>query len=376
MRITFVLPYAGLAGGVRVVAEYAQRLSARGHVVNLISTRYRWPSRRMRFAKAVERTLRNALGHREPSHLNGIGVPHTTIGHAPPVTDADVPDADVIVATWWETAEWVSAMSASKGAKVYFVQHYEVHDGQPIDRVEATWTLPMHKIAVAQWLADIAAKKYDDRDVSVVPNAVDGELFCSPTRGPQKAPTVGMMYSTRHYKGGDICILAYEEARKTIPELKLKAFGAVPISADLPLPPGAEYFRSPAQNELRTIYGGCDAWLFASRSEGYGLPLLEAMACRTPVIATPAGAAPELMNAGGGLLVSHEEPAAMAEAIRAIAALPEDEWKTMSGRAREAATRYSWDDATGMFEKALARAVDLEAAGESVGEDEARRAVA
>ena len=71
----------------------------------------------------------------------------------------------------------------------------------------------------------------------------------------------------------------------------------------VPLPPGSMFVRQPAQDMIRDIYGQCDVWLFSSRSEGFGLPLLESMACRTPVIATPAGAAPELCAGGGGITV-------------------------------------------------------------------------
>ena len=42
------------------------------------------------------------------------------------MTDVDVPDGDLIIATWWETAEWVNALSPNKGAKVYFIQHHEI----------------------------------------------------------------------------------------------------------------------------------------------------------------------------------------------------------------------------------------------------------
>jgi len=95
----------------------------------------------------------------------------------------------------------------------------------------------------------------------------------------------------------------------------------------------------------------------ASRTEGFGLPILEAMACRTPVIATPVGAAPELIGPGGGRLVANEDPASMAEAIVDIARMPEFDWSAMSDCAYETATRYTWDDATEAFERALERAM-------------------
>jgi glycosyltransferase involved in cell wall biosynthesis len=111
--------------------------------------------------------------------------------------------------------------------------------------------------------------------------------------------------------------------------------------------------------ELKNVYAACDAWLFPPRKEGYGLPITEAMACRTPVIATPAGAAPELINAhGGGALVPHENPAAMASEIVRICSLADDEWRRLSASAYATVTGYSWADATNRFEDALKLAIE------------------
>ena len=125
---------------------------------------------------------------------------------------------------------------------------------------------------------------------------------------------------------------------------------------ELPLPEGADFVHQPAQNAIRDIYASADMWLFASRAEGFGLPLLESMACRTPVIATPAGAAPELVSAGGGMLIPHDDPAAMAAAIEQICQMDNATWRQLSDKAYHTAARYTWDDATTLFEAALQRA--------------------
>jgi glycosyltransferase involved in cell wall biosynthesis len=161
------------------------------------------------------------------------------------------------------------------------------------------------------------------------------------------------MYSQARFKGCDIALRAYEIAKSQISNLKLVAFGTQDPNASLPLPEGARYIKDPPQDEIRGIYSDCDAWLFASRSEGFGLPILEAMACRTPVIATPAGAAPELLATGGGILVKPEDPADMARAIQQICATGNLAWRAMSDIAYQTATRYTWDDATACFESVL-----------------------
>ena len=126
-----------------------------------------------------------------------------------------------------------------------------------------------------------------------------------------------------------------------------------PVSNDLPLPEGITYHYKAPQTTLKEVYGRCDAWLFTSRVEGFGLPILEAMACRTPVIGTPAGAAPELIRQGGGQLVPPEDPVAIAEAMVNLCTQPLDQWQALSAAAYQTASRYSWEDATTLFEAAL-----------------------
>lgn len=355
MKISFILPYPSLAGGIRVIAIYAARLQARGHRVTLVSMPATVHGRRAKALVTMRRWFDLADPAREPSHLDGLAVEHRRLSSAR-VTDHDVPDGDVVIATWWETAPWVAKLSPSKGAKAYFIQHYEIHEGQPIERVKATWPLPLHKIVVARWLADVARDEFGDAKATIVPNSVDPELFNAPPRGKQAVPTVGMMYASQPYKGSDICIGAYELAGREIPALRLLAFGTADL-AQTNLPAEATYTQRPAQHQLRDIYASCDAWLFGSRSEGFGLPILEALACRTPVIATPAGAAPDLLaGGGGGVLVRHEDPADMARALCNLVNLPDSTWRAMSEAARTTATRYTWDDATDLFEAALVRA--------------------
>ena len=357
MRISLFVGRPDLGGGARVISIYAERLQHRGHDVTVFARPPRTPT--------LKEKLRHVLrGHSlpadtlpSPSYFEGKNFRFKLLDRYRPATPADMPDADVVIATWWETAEWVAAFPPSKGAKVYFLQHHEVFAGDP-NRINATWRLPMHKITVAQWLSELAAERFDDSDVSLVPNSVDLQQFSMPPRGKQPEPTVGLMYSTVHFKGVDISLAAFKRAAEQEPGLKLVSFGAIEPAEHLPLPQGTEFVFQPPQDGIRDLYGKCDAWLFGSRSEGFGLPLLESMACRTPVIATPAGAAPELTSQGGGMLVPHEDPDAMAAAIVRICRSDEAVWKRMSESAWSAANRYTWDDATQLFEAALFKAIE------------------
>ncbi len=75
------------------------------------------------------------------------------------------------------------------------------------------------------------------------------------------------------------------------------------------------------------------------------------------MIATPTGAAPELSEPGGGVLVPFEDPRTMAAEIVRLVTMPADDWRRMSDAAYATATRYTWADAVVAFEAALGRAI-------------------
>lgn len=349
MRITFLSPADNLTGGARVVATYAQRLKARGHDVLVVSNAPDRPSLRERL-----RALRHgrygelrARARPAPGHVALAGVPHVVLDRPRPIEARDLPDADVLIATWWETAVWMAAMPAAKGRKVHLIQGYEVWTGGDVrDRVQAALRLPNRKVAISAALARDIHAELGDLGIAVVPNAVDLELFNAPPRARSEPPTVGFIYAHAPIKGSDLCIRACELARQRIPALRIVAFGVDTPSATLPLPAGTEFVQRPAQDRLASLYARCDAWLFGSRLDSFGLPILEAMACRTPVIGVPVGAAPDLLGEGAGVLVAPESAEAMADALVALCTGPADGWKRMSTRAHTRAHGYSWEDAT------------------------------
>lgn len=363
MKITFVLPFAGLAGGIRVVAIYAERLKKRGHDVFVVSL----PEDPISPLEQIKSLIkgRGLISNKEASHFDGLDVPHRVLERWRPITDADVPDADVIVATWWETAEWVANMSEAKGAKAYFIQHHEVFDSQPKERVEATWSLPLHKITISKWLIDLGRERYGDSNLSFVPNSVDTDQFHAPPRGKQPVPTVGMLYAPIGWKGCEVSLKAFSLAAEKIPNLRLVAFGAFEPSADLPLPEGTKYIRYPEQNSIKDIYASCDVWLCGSWSEGFHLPPLEAMACRCPVVSTHVGGPLDIVKEGvNGYLVPLGDSTALANQLVHVLTLPDAEWQAMSDAAYATATQYTWDDATELFEGALHTAIDRRQRGD------------
>ena len=343
MRFTFLVPSDNFTGGARVVAVYARELMVLGHDVLVITCKADSPGWRQRlralFAKKVPETPRG--------HIAVSGVPHKAMARYGAIAVGDVPDADVIMATWWETAVWMHAMPAAKGKKVHLIQGYEVWFGLAfLPKVHAALRLPNIKIAISRDLKETIDQAVPGLAISLVANAVDLEQFQAPERVRNPLPQVGFIYALAAIKGADVCAQACVLARKRLPGLRVLAFGTDQPSDTLPLPPQTQFFHRPEQNALREHYAACDVWLFGSRLDSFGLPILEAMACRTPVIAVPVGAAPDLIAGGGGVLVPGESPQAMADAIIKLCTQPVQDWHAMSDSAHATAHGYSWADAT------------------------------
>lgn len=358
MRIVFVLPTVSMSGGIKVVAIYARALVERGHNVTLVSPPLRPLSLRAKVKSALLGRGWPARRRISRSHLDGSGLDHRVLDCWRPVIDSDVPDADVVIATWWETAHWVYGLSAHKGAKTYFIQGYEIFPYVPLDRCEASYRLPMHKIVVARWLQRVMSEMYGDDRVDVVPNSVDKTQFFAEERSRQAVPTVGFLYSTAVPKGLDVTLKALRELQRNIEGLRLISFGSERVTADFPLPPGTEFHFSPPQYQIRSLYSACDVWVTASRSEGFNLPAMEAMACRTPVVATRTGWPEEAIRSGeNGILVDVGDVGSLTRGIASVLALPELDWRRMSEAAFEATAGSSWADSIRLFERALERAV-------------------
>lgn len=368
MKITFVLPPDTVSGGIKVALVHARALARKGHTVRIVSPalpRLSGLQRLRHFIKGdgwpVDATLPDLP-------LEGTGITHHVLDRYRPVLDRDVPDGDVVIATWFETAHWVNALAASKGAKVHFIQHHEVFEYLPVDLCRATYRLPFHKIVIARWLKDAMAAEYGDHTVDLVPNSVDRAQFFAPPRGKREHPTIGLLYSSVPFKGIDVALEAVRLVAARLPGLRIVSFGSEQPTPRLELPAGADFQFRPAQDSIRDIYARCDVWLTASQSEGFNLPAMEAMACRTPVVSTRTGWPEEAIITGeNGVLVDIDDRHALAEALEWILTRDEKTWRELSESAFRTASRGSWEESADLFEQALGHACRRAARGEIAG---------
>jgi glycosyltransferase involved in cell wall biosynthesis len=208
--------------------------------------------------------------------------PEVRLACVPSLSERFVPDGDVVVATAWQTAEWVSQYSKSKGRRFYFVQHLETWNG-PEERVYATWKAPLQKIVPSKWLAEIARSLGET--AIYIPYGLDVDAFQIVTPSEERRPNqLMMLYHNAAWKGCEEGLQALAMVREKDPDVRASLFGvpARPVS----LPDWIEYHQSPSAKLLRELYNQAAIFVAPSRTEGWGLTGCEALLCGAALVAT------------------------------------------------------------------------------------------
>ena len=113
---------------------------------------------------------------------------------------------------------------------------------------------------------------------------------------------------------------------------------------------------------MNEVLNSLDIFVAPSRSESFGVAVLEASACEIPIIATRVGGLPEVVEDGAtGMLVEPENPAALAKAIQTTQGT--NEWLRtkmgVNGRAM-VVSRYEWNRSVDQMEAIYKRIADDE----------------
>jgi len=261
VRITFFCPHLRIAGGVRAILIHADRLARRGHDVTLVV-----PTRR-----AVTAWWRNRFP-RAPEWMPAL---QARVQWVPEWSAATVPTGDAVIATAWQSVEAVAAAPARCGRKFYFIQHYESLYHGDAARVDATYRVPLRKIVISTWLADLMAERFQT-PAAVVVTPVDATLFRPIEVEDDGRLRVLMLFHEYPWKGVADGLEAFDRVRARHSHLTLVGFGVKSPPRKLPF---AEFHENLPQERLAWLYSRCPIYLCPSWDEGLGMPAMEAMAC-------------------------------------------------------------------------------------------------
>jgi len=352
MKIIFVLPCSGKnpVGGIKVVYEYANRLSKRGHNVTVVHAAFQRidtplseiPRRTLFYLKLL------ASGKYTPDSWFKID-PRVQMLWVPTLNSRNIPDADVVIATSWDTAESVNQYPPAKGRRFYLIQHLESWSG-PEERVFSTWKMPLKKVVIARWLEEKA--NFMNEKCAYIPNGLDFTQFGLDENPSERVSDhIFMLYHLFDWKGSDDGLSALKKVKEKVPGLRASMFGVPKPPKDLP--GWIDYHRSPSQARIRQLYNKCSIFLAPSWSEGWGLPASEAMMCGAALAATDIGGHREFaFHEQTALLSPPKDPDALAANL--VRLINDCELRiNIATQGNEYIQRFNWERAVDAFEKVL-----------------------
>ncbi len=379
MKITFVLPGIGFGGGKRTVFECANRLIDRGHQVKII-----FPLCLVRFKKRYALmdwleigaifVLRLLLGKRV--RWFSLKAELVRIPCFLPIFASWLPNADVVVATAAETAEFVNRLPREKGEKFYFVQHYEawnlwnnadlweaiIKQKGPIkeksmqvavieladgslagyrERINRTYRLPMRIFTTSTWLKALLENVLEVKVHGRVDIGNDFAFFGGGRGSIKTGNTVLMPFRGAAWRGDGDGVVALEQVRREIPGVKVIFFGSRLHRKSAPY--WVDYRADITDRELVELYSRADLFVLPSWVEGWCSPPMEAMSCGTACVCTDVGAVSDYaVNGQTALIVPPRDPEALAAACLRL--LRDDQKRSEIAMAgQQQIKKYNWD---------------------------------
>lgn len=303
MKITFVLPGIGISGGTKAIFEFANHLVNRGHEVFLVYSFLPINLRkklRIYKPKILLSKIKGALLNFK-NKIEGVDWfdVKAKIIKVPLLSEEKyIPDADIIIATWWETAYIVKQYNETKGQKFYLVQHYEIWGGDK-KLVDNSYKLGLKIIVNSTWLKNILENDLKvpvedlifhapDRNHFYVESDVE---FAKKKRNKEEIVRILLPFREMPWKGFQDGVEAVKMVIDKCPNIEVIIFGPEKPKSNLPF--CSKFYLKPTNDQLRYLYNYCDIFVFPSWHEGFGMPPMEAMACKCAVVTTRVGAIPD-----------------------------------------------------------------------------------
>ena len=371
MKLGIVISsYHRSAGLERVAVEYARGLRARGHDVTVFAQKFapeaadegitfrkvggahRIAARAATFPFAATRAV-------ERAGLDNI----VSFGSAclkPAVVR--LPGAH---RSWWEVANHEWPVTTLDGLRRRLNPHHRII--LALDRRVLGGGVPKAVLAAGQWAADDIGRFYPAvaSRVSILPDGVNLEEFAFDAPGRERtrarwgvgdAPVLFTVATELRRKGLDTLLQAFRIVREARPDATLIIAGRAPVADIRALAVhhrvGAEMRAVGFVEDLRAAYSAADVLMFPTRFDPWGLPVVEALACGTPVAVSARAGAASAVIAGetGSLIEDPGDPVLVARAtVEAMSLKPNRE------AVRSTVRHLAWDAVVAGLEEVLER---------------------
>lgn len=301
LTVAYMLPHHNVTGGMKCLVEHVKLLTCRGHTVIAVHR------------SDTANTAMPPWTDIKPS-VDVVCRLHQRLGDVYPASKVDV----VVVGIFHQVAELLVGVAAPV---LYWEQGHEWLFGDPVrSQVQHNYRkqdqlfhmvmhLPVAVASVSEAVQSILAQQFG-RTSTIVPNSVDCDRFrpgplsshpytavltapakerCGhPKAGVRSVLLVGN--PSLHLKGFDVAISVLAAVNQVLPLHITWVCQTQPTAVLVPalLASGLRIHLhvNPPQDILPELYCGHDAFLFSSRYEAWGMPVLEAMAAGLAVVAT------------------------------------------------------------------------------------------
>jgi len=338
LKISFLLPNRGVGGGVRAVAIFGNELLSRGHDVRIFYREDRGGF--VQKGKNVYRRLKYGMAYDWLDTFRGASLRYDRLDPEQFARD------ELIVSMCARTTLDAAALPEEVGIKVLHCHGAEIGNWEAMLE---SWRLPFPKIVVSSHLIDMIQQEVGQEVIGVVPNGVDtGDYF--PSIPDDRGNGIGAGFRWSLSKDPAATLRVFKVLREKLPQAPLYSYGYGKSPRVLK---HVDYMHNPSVSEARRIYSSCRVWFMTSILEGFGLPVLEAMACGCPVISTKCGGPEDVIDDGSnGFLVGVGNTGAL---VHKILTVYNDNqlWKRLSRNAIDTARKFTWQGAAAKLEQYL-----------------------
>lgn len=227
---------------------------------------------------------------------------------------------------------------------------------QNVGRLYRRWIVPRairradHILCVSQYTRGELLRRFhvDPQKITVIPNTIDAAWYRL-----QSAPTDSVLCVSGEApnKNLDVALEGFAGYCRTSGDgnTRLKVAGVKPafhggfrrLAERLGIADRVELLGYLSDDALRSLYANARAFLFPSREEGFGVPVLEALAAGVPVVASNSSSIPEVA-ASAALYFRPDAPHEIAAQLRTLLSDPQLQL-TLSRRARSRAEVFHPD---------------------------------
>lgn len=341
-QITFVVPGRSRSGGARVSVEMATGLLNAGHQVRIVM-RAPAPLSLRGVKSALSQRWQKLRGVKNTDWLDTFAGPLESYHES--LDEISFQEHEVVVAAGTLVIDDLLALRQP----VVKVRYCHGLIGSRPDDMKRVFAGDTPTICVAPGLIPLLEELSDGHPVTaVVPNGIHKTEYYVDPQHPRDG--LGTVFSDHPNKGPEVAIEVFRRTRERFPDVPHYAFGMDRHPAHFA---ENEYWEYPSIEAARAIYSRAKVWMVTSRYEGFGLPILEAMACGAAIVTTDHYGREGLVEHGVNGLVA---PIGDTDLLSAHVAelLSDDQLRDRIVTAsQETVERFSWPNAVKTMESVL-----------------------